>query len=90
MRPLDDEFPHVGLAEVKDSFLVGPNLLVAPVLERGATPRTVTLPPGTWRGSDGERFGGARVVKGAVDIMSIPTFLLIDDGAPVAEEGQVH
>jgi alpha-glucosidase (family GH31 glycosyl hydrolase) len=85
MRPLGYEFPHVGLAEVKHSFLVGPNLLVAPVLERGATSRTDTLPPGTWQGSDGERFDGGQVVKVPVDLMGITTFLLIDDGAPVAE-----
>ncbi len=31
-----------------DQYLLGPDLLVAPVLEPGARERTVELPPGTW------------------------------------------
>lgn len=77
MRPLEYEFPHCGLAEVVNSFLVGPNLLVAPVIERGATSRAITLPPGTWEDSDGTRFEGGRVVEVDVDLTSIPTFRLL-------------
>ena len=33
---------------VSDQFLLGDRVLVAPVLTRGATSRTVWLPPGTW------------------------------------------
>ena len=31
-----------------ESFLLGDDLLVAPVIEEGATSREVYLPPGTW------------------------------------------
>ncbi|HET9648045.1 MAG TPA: glycoside hydrolase family 31 protein [Microlunatus sp.] len=33
---------------IRDQFLVGPDLLVAPVLARGATARTVVFPAGRW------------------------------------------
>lgn len=49
MRPLVLGFPGDGtLWPVKDEYLLGPSLLVAPVLTQGATSRSVTLPGGTW------------------------------------------
>ncbi|XP_065335400.1 myogenesis-regulating glycosidase-like [Cloeon dipterum] len=42
--------PHDSIAQTIDSeFLLGEELLVAPVLERGATTRDVYLPAGRWR-----------------------------------------
>ncbi len=37
-----------GCAGVEDEYLLGADLLVAPVLEPGCTARTVVLPPGRW------------------------------------------
>ena len=49
MRPL---FLHHGDDEVawtlKDEYLLGEDLLVAPVMKEGAINRLVHLPPGTW------------------------------------------
>jgi len=53
VRSLEYAFPHAGLRDVGDAFLLGDRLLVAPVLTRGATSRVVALPPGRWRGPDG-------------------------------------
>lgn len=48
-RPLAWDYPTDQLAvEMEDEFLCGDSLLVAPVLEQGATSRAVYLPPGTW------------------------------------------
>lgn len=33
--------------------MLGDDILVAPVLEKGATRRTVMVPRGTWTGDDG-------------------------------------
>lgn len=51
MRPLLLEFPADPLAaDVADEFLLGPDLLVAPVVEAGARVRDVYLPAGaSWR-----------------------------------------
>jgi len=50
VRPLMLEFPGDPAARaVADSFLLGPDLLVAPVVVEGATSRSVVLPAGaTW------------------------------------------
>ena len=50
-RPLFLEYPNdPRLFAVQDQFLYGPDLMVAPVIEEGATARTVVLPGETaWR-----------------------------------------
>jgi len=46
-RPLGLAYPELGL-HPDDLYLLGDDLLVAPVLTRGATSREVTLPAGNW------------------------------------------
>lgn len=61
-------FPDdAGSRTIDDEFLLGDSLLVAPVVEEGATTRDLYLPPGTWFDVwTGEaRDGGRRVVVDA-------------------------
>mgnify|MGYP003461635702 FL=1 len=46
LRPLAYHYP--GLEHVNDQFLLGENILVAPVQTKGATERHVVIPPGQW------------------------------------------
>jgi alpha-D-xyloside xylohydrolase len=82
MRPLFLEFPADPAAwEVEDQFLLGPDLLVAPVTELGARQRRVYLPAGAeWTHTDtGRRYpGGGHVVIDA-PLDQIP--LLVRDDA---------
>lgn len=49
MRPLVLHYPNdPEVRNLNSEFLVGENILVAPVLEQGATKRMVYLPEGTW------------------------------------------
>lgn len=49
MRPLMLHYPHDRhVLEMNDQFLVGEQLLVAPVITQGATYRAIYLPEGTW------------------------------------------
>ena len=79
VRPLLFDFPDdAGAREVDDCFLLGPDLLVAPVLEEGATTRAVYLPahPGGWRDlHDGARLEGGRVHHVAAPLGRIPLFV---------------
>ncbi len=49
LRPIWYDAPHVEeLFEVADEYLLGNDLLVAPVVECGCTSRDIVLPPGKW------------------------------------------
>jgi alpha-glucosidase (family GH31 glycosyl hydrolase) len=52
VRHLEYVFPHMGFERVTDQFLLGHEILVAPVLQKGAISREVVFPPGQWIGDD--------------------------------------
>src|SRR5690606_37016695 len=67
---------------VHDQYMLGDELLVAPVLEEGATTRELYLPPGTWvHVWTGESFEGGRTVTVDAPIGSPPLFSLGRDRA---------
>jgi alpha-D-xyloside xylohydrolase len=99
-RALGLAHPELGL-HPNDVYLLGDDLLVAPVVERGATRREVPLPPGGWIDWwTGERHegGGAIVVDAPLDRLPLllraggivpllrPT---IDSLSPVADRDAV-
>jgi alpha-glucosidase/alpha-D-xyloside xylohydrolase len=58
-----------------DEYLWGPNLLVAPVVEKGATTRRLYLPKGVWQDWwTGERLTGPRWVDRPVDLATLPLY----------------
>lgn len=46
MRPLEYEYPHQGYSNVKDQFLIGKSLLVAPVTSKNKRTKKIKIPPG--------------------------------------------
>jgi alpha-D-xyloside xylohydrolase len=78
MAPLFYHFPdQPELHGCGDAYMLGPDLLVAPVLEPGATSRSVTLPRGeTWRHVwTGARHEGGQTVDIAAPWGQPPVFL---------------
>jgi len=75
-RPLFFEFPDdPASAEVEDQLMLGPSLLVAPVLERGAREREVYLPPGRWLAwHDDAQYVGPRRIRVAAPLERLPLF----------------
>ena len=75
MRNLEYCFPGMGYAEVKDEFMMGDELLVAPVMEKGSTVRKVVIPPGKWCAADGEEYVGPAEIEVFAPLESLPYFM---------------
>lgn len=62
---------------ISDEAMLGDTLLIAPVVEEGATERSVYLPPGTWfHVFTGERYDGGQRVTVPAPIGTPPVFSL--------------
>lgn len=84
VAPLEFYFPHEGLSSVKDEFMLGDSILVAPMVTSGTT-RSIILPDGKWKADDGTIYeGGSHTIN--VPIRRIPYFERISqDGASVSQ-----
>jgi len=76
-RPLLYEFPgDPESAAVEDQVMLGPSLLAAPVLERGARERELHLPPGRWIAWDDDaQYVGPRRLRVHAPLERLPLFL---------------
>jgi alpha-D-xyloside xylohydrolase len=77
MRPLYYDFPTDAAAvNLADQFMLGPDLLVAPVTEQGAISREVYLPTGTtWvEAWNGQEFQGGQQLKANAPLERIPVY----------------
>jgi len=77
MRALWLHFPSDPKSvECADQYMWGPNMMVAPVLEKGASTRRVYLPPCPWFDYwTGERLEGGREIERSVDLETLPLFV---------------
>jgi alpha-glucosidase len=94
-RPLFYEFPgDPDAAVVEDQLMLGPALLAAPVVERGAREREVYLPPGVWTAWDDDaRYVGPRRLRVAAPLERLPLFArggsVIPTHSPIHHIGEV-
>ncbi|HVU09446.1 MAG TPA: glycoside hydrolase family 31 protein [Verrucomicrobiae bacterium] len=58
VRSMEYVFPHQGYAHVNDQYMLGNQILVAPVLENESSKREVILPAGSWKGFNGKLYQG--------------------------------
>ncbi|HEY3379393.1 MAG TPA: glycoside hydrolase family 31 protein [Armatimonadota bacterium] len=83
MRPLFVNFVDDPICPaIEDQYMFGPDILVAPMLEKGATDRHVYLPHGTtWIDAwTGEQFPGGQTIRVEAPLACIPVFLCGENG----------
>jgi alpha-glucosidase (family GH31 glycosyl hydrolase) len=76
VRPLEWAWPHQGFAAIKDQFMLGDEILVAPIVTKGGRVRTVVFPPGRWRGDDGSIVDGPAKLEIQVPLSRLPYYHL--------------
>ena len=74
VQPMALAFPENGYENIKDQFMLGNDLLVAPVVEKGARSRKLVLPEGKWKSEEGDTFEGGKTVDIKVPIDRLPYF----------------
>jgi alpha-glucosidase (family GH31 glycosyl hydrolase) len=77
VRHLEYMYPHQGYAQIKDQFLLGDDILVAPVLEKGARSRKIVFPAGTWKGDDDSVATGPCTMEVNVPLERLPWYRCI-------------
>lgn len=68
----------MGYEKINDIFMLGEDILVAPVQKKGETMRTLNLPNGKWKYINGEVMEGNREVTVIASIDTLPIFEKLD------------
>lgn len=74
MTNLEYFFPHQGFAEIKDQFMVGDQIMVAPMVAPGSK-RSVVFPEGKWKADNGKVYKGGKTYEIEVPFDRLPYFL---------------
>jgi alpha-glucosidase len=74
MRHMEYVFPNQEFADVKDQFMLGNDIMVAPMLVKDKTSREVMIPKGKWKADDGKILKGPAKVVIDVPIDRLPFF----------------
>ena len=73
LRPLAYNYPGRGYGSIKDQFMMGDQMLVAPVVTENDE-RTVVLPPGDWYYQN-KKWKGGRTYQIKVALNELPVFI---------------
>jgi alpha-glucosidase len=74
VRSLEYAYPGRGYQAITDQFLLGADVLVAPVVEKGARRRKLAVPPGRWRSDDGQLVAGPATLEVDAPLGRLPWF----------------
>ena len=74
VRHMEYQYPHKGYERVLDQFMLGDDILVAPVVIQGQTERQVILPEGKWRYLGQTEYEGGKTVTVPSPIHILPYF----------------
>lgn len=74
VRNLEYEYPGKGYEDIKDQFMLGSNIMVAPVVEKGGRSRKVIFPEGKWAGDDGSLVIGPATLEIEAPLERLPWY----------------
>lgn len=75
LKPLCYYDPEGGYEKVTDEFMLGDDILSAPIVKKGRTQRTVMLPKGRWKYIDGKVYEGRQNITVNAELGSLPYFI---------------
>ena len=61
--------------DIKDQFMLGNKILVAPYLSKGEGSRKVILPKGKWKSDTGKTYKGGKSINIEVPLTRLPYFV---------------
>jgi alpha-glucosidase (family GH31 glycosyl hydrolase) len=76
VKPMAMTFPDGGYETIKDQFVLGDTIIVAPVIEKGIRSRPVVLPEGEWQADDGRIHQGGQTIVVEAPLERLPYFIL--------------
>ncbi|MGN1048886.1 MAG: glycoside hydrolase, partial [Eubacteriales bacterium] len=75
VRSMEYQFPGHGYENLNTQFMLGDDILVAPVVEKGEQVKTVYLPEGDWKEqNDGTVYHGGCAVSVPAPVDRLPWF----------------
>jgi alpha-glucosidase (family GH31 glycosyl hydrolase) len=74
VRSMEYMYPHRGYWNIRDQFMLGERILVAPVVKKGQRSRYVYFPPGIWRGDDGSVVQGPAHLEIEAPLSRLPWY----------------
>ena len=74
IRHMEYVFPHKGYEQIKDQFMLGDDILVAPVLVKGAVTKKVVFPEGVWIGDDNSTVKGPCTITVDAPLSRLPWY----------------
>ena len=75
VRHMEYAYPHAGYERVLDQFMLGEDVLVAPVIKKGQTKREVKLPQGKWKYLGKTEYTGGCTVTVDAPLEILPYFI---------------
>ncbi|WP_439130881.1 glycoside hydrolase family 31 protein [Polaribacter sp.] len=74
VKPMELAFPGNGYEMIKDQFVLGNDIIVAPVVTKETYSRNVILPKGRWIDELGKKYRGGKTIEIEVPIERLPYF----------------
>jgi alpha-glucosidase len=76
VKPMAMSFPKGRFETIKDQFVLGDTIIVAPVIVKAARSRSVVLPEGEWKADDGTIYKGGQTIVIDVPLERLPYFTM--------------